>query len=645
MNTETYHQGTIWLADFVGYTSLSRRNLELAIVLLEEMRTLIRRSLERHRGHEIKTIGDALLAEFADPHDAVRCALDVQDRLSDRNEEAAPERTIRVRIGVHEGPIVYRGGDVYGDGVNLAARLQPLAAPGGVCLSETVYDQVKSDVDVPTFPMGPHALRGLDEPMPLYQLLMSGPSPSGRASINGRPAVAVLPFTALGDDPDTAYVADGLTDELIGVLSRLKGVKVISRTSAFSLKGTSMDLPTIAQTLEVDHVLEGSVRQARGRVRVTVQLVRATDELTLWSETYDRALAHVFDLEEDLAERIVESLQLRLLGGRELVARATDDLAAYTAYLKGRYLWNRRTEQSLRQAIDCFQDAIERDPDFALAHVGLADAHCVLPDYSAYPPQEAFRQARDAARKARELDPFLAEAHASRANIRLLHEWDWAGAEADFRHAIQLNAGYAVAQHWYAHCLLYTGRIDEAIAWLEQALSLDPLSMVVHSTYALALYAARRHGEAEAALQQAIELDPNFGLAHLYLALVYVEQDRLSEALEIVDAAGGQLGSGGGLVEALRATVCARHADTDRAWAIVDDLVERARSGDASPVTIAVAYGTLGELDAAFAWIERAYEGRDSLLRFLKVLPAFDPLRADPRYEWWLEQLGLPTDN
>lgn len=643
MTTETYHQGTIWLADFVGYTSLSRRNLELAIVLLEEMRTLIRRNLERHRGHEIKTIGDALMAEFADPQDAVRCALEVQEALRERNEETSPERTIRVRIGIHEGPIVYRGGDVYGDGVNLSARLQPLAAPGGICLSEPVYEQVKAEVDVPTFPMGPHAVRGLDEPMPLYQLLMSGPSPSGRESLNGRPAVAVLPFTALGDDPDTAYVADGLTDELIGVLSRLEGVKVISRTSAFSLKGTSMDLPTIARTLDVDHVLEGSVRQARQRVRVTVQLVRAEDELTLWSETYDRGLEDVFELEEELAERIVESLQLRLLGGRDLVARATDDLAAYTVYLKGRYLWNRRTERSIRQAIDCFEDAIDRDPDFALAHVGLADAYCVLPDYSAYPPRDAFRKARDAARKARELDPFLAEAHASRANIRLLHEWDWAGAEADFRHAIQLNSGYAVAQHWYAHCLLYTGRIDEAIEWLEQALSLDPLSMVIHSTHALALYAARRFDEAEAALSQAIELDPNFGLTHLYLGLVHLARGERAEALERAEIAARQLGSSGGLVEALRATIAAHQADAERARAAVDALVERAHSGQASPTAIAAAYGALGELDAAFTWIERAYDGRDSLLRFLKALPVFDPLRDDPRYDRWLAQLGLPT--
>ncbi len=644
MATQTYHQGTILLADFVGYTSLSRRNLELAIVLLEEMRSLIRQELQAHHGHEIKTIGDALLAEFADPHEAVQCALDIQDRLRDRNEEATPERTIRVRIGLHEGPIVYRGGDVYGDGVNLASRLQPLAAPGGVCLSDAVYEQVKNEVAVPVFPMGPHDLRGLDEPMDLYQLLMPGPSPSGRESLSGRPAIAVLPFTALGHDPDSAYVAEGLTDELIGALSRLEGLKVISRTSAFSLRDTSMDLPTIGQMLEVDHVLEGSVRRARKRLRVTAQLVRAADELTLWSETYDRSLAHVFDLEEDLAEKIVESLQLRLLGGRELVSRATENLSAYTVYLKGRYLWNRRTEQSIRDAIACFEQAIERDPDFALAHVGLADAYCVLPDYSAYPAQDAFRQARDAARKAREIDPFLAEAHASRANIRLLHEWDWAGAEADFRHAIQLNPGYAVAQHWYAHCLLYTGRVDGAIQWLEQALSLDPLSMIIHSTYGLALYAARRYDEAVSALQQAIELDPNFGLAHLYSALVYIERDKPDEALEAVDAASQRLGSGGGLVEAMRATVYAHQGEIEQARVTANGLLAQAADGGASPVTVAAALGALGELDNAFAWIERAYEHRDSLLRFLKALPVFDPLRRDPRYRGWLEQLGLPTN-
>ena len=644
MATETYHQGTILLADFVGYTSLSRRNLELAIVLLEQMRSVIRSNLRDHHGHEIKTIGDALLAEFADPTEAVRCALDIQRDLRIHNEDAEPERTIRVRIGVHEGAIVYRGGDVYGDGVNLASRLQPLAAPGGICLSEPIYAQIRDEVEVPTFPMGSHDLRGVDEPMDLYQLLMPGPSPSGRESLNGRPAIAVLPFTALGRAPDGAYIADGLTDELIGALSRLEGLKVISRTSAFSLRDTSMDLPAIGEMLDVDHVLEGSVRHARKRVRVTVQLVRATDELTLWSETYERALEDVFDLEEELAEKIVESLQLRLLGGRELISRATEDLSAYTVYLKGRYLWNRRTERSIRQAIECFQQAIERDPEFALAHVGLADAYCVLPDYSAYSPQAAFRQARDAARKARELDPFLAEAHASRANIRLLHEWDWAGAEADFRHAIQLNPGYAVAQHWYGHCLLYTGRVDEAIDWLEQALSLDPLSMIIHSTYALALYAGRRYDEAVAALQQAIELDPNFGLARLYLALVHIEQDAADDALNSVDAAAERLGSGGGLVEAMRATVCARRGETERAQGLVHELVAQATEGAASPVTVAAAFGTLGDLDSAYAWIERAYEHRDSLLRFLKALPVFEPLRADGRYRGWLTRLGLPPE-
>ncbi len=465
---------------------------------------------------------------------------------------------------------------------------------------------------------------------------LSRPDPETEA----RTSVAVLPFVNLSGSPSDEYFSDGMTDELIAVLSRQRGLRVISRTSAFSVKDSGLGARAIARLLNVQTILEGSVRKSNGRVRLSARLVRAEDEVQLWSETFDRELDDVFAIQEEIAQAIARALQVELLGG---VTRygdvATRDMAAYTLYLKGRYCWAQRSERSLKRAVAYFRRAIEVNPSYALAYSGLADALTVLPDYAAFPREEAHHRALEAAQKALSLDDELAEAYASLADVKLLYEWDWRGAEQGFQRAIRLRPSYGTAYHWYAHCLLYTGRFEEAYVWLEQALELDPLSVIAHANRGLALYALGDHKRALAALHQATGLAPEFGIAEVYLGLVHCALGQLEEARSHFSSAEVNLGQKSVLAEIGCAVVEASIEGHDSARRRMEQVQERHHAHE--PFCIAAGYAGIGDAHEAFRWLEEAFRKRDTMLRFIQVLHLFDALHDDPRYREILDRMGL----
>ncbi len=428
--------------DLAGYTSLSQRNEALALQLLEEHRSLLRPFFPKHSGREIKTMGDAFLVEFASALEAVRCAFEIQQSLHERNAISPPDKRLLLRIGIHLGDVVHSRNDVYGDAVNIASRIEPLADPGGICLTEQIYDHVKNKFEFPTLGIGQQGVKSVDAPLDLYKVLLPW---EGRADVGSehfdRRRIAVLPFANISPDPSDEYFADGMTEELISAISKIPELTVISRTSVMKYKGGRRSIDEIRPELKVGTVLEGSVRKAGIKVRISVQLIDANKEGHLWAENYNRELQDVFDVQSDIAHNVAESLKVRLLAkDAERVGKVpTANMEAYTIYLKGRYFWNERTLEGLNKAIRYFEEAIKHDPGYALAYAGLADCYIILENWSFLRPQEALPKAMEYSKKALEIDDMLAEAHTSMAAVSASYFWDWDRAESEFTRAIELN--------------------------------------------------------------------------------------------------------------------------------------------------------------------------------------------------------------
>jgi TolB-like protein/Tfp pilus assembly protein PilF len=450
-------------------------------------------------------------------------------------------------------------------------------------------------------------------------------------------SIAVLPFVNMSGDRENEYFSDGITEELIHALANVEGIRVSSRTSAFAFKGKDVGVRKISEELNVATVLEGSVRREGGSVRVTAQLVNAADGYHIWSKTYDRELRNMFALEDELARSIAQALAPRL-GAREpaaLVRPPTASTAAHDDYLKGRYVWNQRTPESLRKAISFFQQAIAEDPSYALAYAGLADSYLLLNHYAPSPSAELLPKAKAAARRALELDGTLAEAHASLGQIGYT-EYDLSTAERELRRAIQLDPRYATAHHWYAVLLGERGRVTEARTEIDRARQLDPTSLIINYISALLHNWAHEYPKAIEDAKKTLEMDERFGAARINLVIAYTQTGRYAEALREVDALEHD-----DFWFAMRGYILAVSGQHDAARRVLAELMDRARRGHVSPYAVAIIHAGLGEKDAAFAWLDKDYAERDDMLLRLKVEPPWDSLRSDSRFAKLLQRLHL----
>src|SRR5712692_397559 len=405
--------------DIVGYTLLGQKNESLSLLLLEEQRKLVREILSRHDGREVKTIGDAFLIEFPSALDAVRCAYDIQRATREFNIALPEERRVHLRVGIHLGDVVENQGDISGDAVNVASRIESFAADGGVCLTRQVYDQVQNKFDLPLRSLGLKTLKKVSLPVEVYEIIMpwKAEKPTDTTELVGR-RIAVLPFVNMSPDPQDEFFADGLTEELISCLAKITGLRVIARTSAMHFKGTTKTILEIGQELRVGSILEGSIRKYGNKLRVTTQLIDTPTEEQLWSSMYEKELIDLFVIQSDIAEQVSKALQIRLLEREEDEVQKveTGDLAAYEHYLKGRHLLNKGTGKGIQDAQKEFEKAVTMDPNFARAYSGLADS-LILLSYEFLPLDVAHRRAEEAASKALVLDENLAEAHTSIARI------------------------------------------------------------------------------------------------------------------------------------------------------------------------------------------------------------------------------------
>jgi TolB-like protein len=465
------------------------------------------------------------------------------------------------------------------------------------------------------------------------------------------PSIAVLPFVNMCPDKENEYFSDGMTEEIINALTKIEGLRVASRTSVFAFKGKEENIRKIGDQLNVRLLLEGSVRKAGNRLRITAQLINVADGYHLWSETYDRNVQDVFAIQDEISRTIVRTLKIKLNSdpNTPLVKRHTDDLDAYQLYLKGRHYWSQRTKETLKKAVEHLARAIEKDPAYALAYSGLADCYNILGKYSYLPPKEAYPKAAAAAMKALAIDDTLAEAYASLGCVKSVYDWDWPNAKRAFQHAIELNPGYVTAHQWYAiNYLTPLERMDEAIEEMLRARKLDPLSLIVNTTLGLVLYFAHQYDQAIEQYRKTLELDPNFGIAHFFLAWAYAEKARYEEAIAALQKAQSftddstVLLAESGYVHA----VSGNKNHKNQAMKIVGDLERINQKGTISPYamySIAATYASLGNRDRAFDWLHRAYKERSFRLIYLKVDPRLDNLRSDSRFAGLLKLVGLES--
>lgn len=669
----------VLFADIVGFSGLSSRDEDAAMKLVEVFQAVTRRAVKERGGRVVKFLGDGGLAVFPSADGAVRAGLAVQRNFQERSAATGNPGTLRV--GIHLGEVVSEtDGDVYGDGVNTAARIQDEAEPGQVVVSDDIWRQLRQRSGYQFDVLGDRGLYGLDEPIRLYavagapgeleeagaksratrrpadrlrriavagamalsvaligwwlstRLDIGGPSAAEAAS-----SIAVLPFTDMSPGGGQEYFGDGMTEELINALTKLEGISVVSRTSVFVYKGENLDVREIGRRLEVGNVLEGSVRVAGDRLRVTVRLVDVENGIDLWSESYDRRMEDVFAIQEEIARSIVSELEPELASaGIVLVPTGTRNPEAYQLYLQGRYFWNERTRESLTRAIEHFEAAIRADSTYALAYTGMADVYSTLRARGFRSMAETIEKERAATQKAIELEPDLSEAHTSLAQLLFNQEWDWEGAEREFQRAIEIDPRNTNARHWYSHYLTAMGRTGESLEQSQRAIEISPFDDILRQHLGWHYLYARDYRRALEEQLEALEMNPAGG-THAFLAWAYQGLGRNREALAECEQAMATFG-GDAFAMGFVGFVLGRVGEQKRALDLAAELEAR---GDQTFYAVAMVYAGLGDRERTLMWLERGYAHRSPGLVYIGVDPRLDDFRSDPRFVTVMRRMRL----
>ena len=455
------------------------------------------------------------------------------------------------------------------------------------------------------------------------------------------PSIAVLPLVDLSPNHDQEYFCDGLAEEIINALIRIKDLKVISRNSAFQFKGGNLDISQIGRRLGVQKILEGSLRKGDDRIRVTVRLINVSDGFLIWADDYERELEDIFAIQDDIARSIVNNLKIKLIDISEtqLLKKYTDNVEAFAAYLQGRFYWNKRTADSLETSIGYFKQAIELDSRYALAYAGLADAYIVLGLYGKYAPPEVMPHALEAVKQAEEIDDMLAEAHISGGCVQAVYQWEWENSERQFKRGIELKPEYALGHQWYAiNFLTPLGRFDEAQQSINRALESEPLSLVIHSTIGLIHYFNRQYDQAIQHLEKTLQLDANYPVTHFFLGRALVQVSKFQEAMDHFQNALKFYGDSTNML-ATFAHVAALAGKKNVTHKIIAQLQEISQRMYVSGYDMASIYVGLGQTKEALNWLEKALQERAYLLSYLKVDPLMDPLRPEKRFQELIDQI------
>jgi len=633
----------IMFTDMVGYTAAAQADETAALNLLREQEELVRPIFASHEGREIKSTGDGFLVEFSSALRAVQCAVEILERLHGRN--GRPGATaIRVRVGVHLGDVEERENDIFGDAVNIASRIEPLAPPEGICVSGPVFDQVRNKIAVPFESLGPQSLKNVRYPIDVYRVTLPWDVRPASPSTGppSRTRLAVLPLTNISPDPKDEYFADGLTEELISALSKIRDLRVIARTSVNQYKSGSKSISQIASELDVGSLLEGSVRKSGSRLRITLQLIDASTQEHIWADRFDRELDDVFAIQTEIAEKTASTLQLELLSrDRDSIRKPpTSDLVAYNLYLRGLHAARLLSFDGYAQSMKFFEEALEKDPRFSLAYSSLANMYVLLAGET-IAPSEAFPRAKKLLETAIELDPDSSEAHTARGNLALQHDKDWDLSEREFRRALALNPSDANAHFWYAMLLTVLQRFPEAEAELRLTMGLDPLWRLPNSWLVAVYFYSGEYDAAIAEAEEGLRRYPDDLYLHIALGHIHLRAGRRADALREAELSTGAV-SPLALID--RAVLWARLGRPEDAGRLLDKLKEDSSHRYVNPTWTAQLLAALGETDAALEVLERdAREGSLGSLWFSYQGISFDSLRSVLRFQRLLSELHLPS--
>ena len=631
----------IMFTDMVGYTALGQRNEALSLKLVDEQRKLIRPILTRYHGREVKTMGDAFLVEFPSALEAVRCAYEIQRTAREFNTSISPDRRLQLRIGVHLGDIIEAHGDISGDAVNVASRIQPLSDQGGVCLTRQVFDHVQNKFELSFKSLGAKSLKNVREPLEVYRMQMpwdeSGSEELGELD---RRRIAVLPLKNMSPDPNDEYFSDGMTEELITALSGVGELTVIARTSIMQYKNSPKRITEIGRELKTGTVIEGSVRKASNKVRITIQMIDARSEGHLWAQNYDRQLDDIFAIQSEIAEKVADALKVKLVHSEKqrLEKKPTENTEAYTLYLKGRYYWIERNRASVEKGVAYLRKAIEADPSFALAYSDLADCHVIMADLAFMPAVQAQEKIREYANKALELDRNLSQPHAALASAHQLN-YRWDESERELKLAIDRNPNNAIARHWLARDLFLRTRNQEAIKEWRKAKAVDPLSLIIGSNFGYALVREGETAEGIEMVRTVLDMDDSFLAGHIYLACSYVVSGMKTEA--VGEAKKLLALSSDGVHRSIAACIYAGTGHRDEADRLFERLLKRAESEYIDPWQIAIVYSALGQKANALKWLEKAVDEKSAETVYSKSMPWFDSLQGDQQFELLCSRIGL----
>ena len=638
--TETRKLAAVMFTDIAGYTALMSKDEHKALKILEKNRILQKSLAAKHNGEFLKEMGDGTLLCFQSALDAVRCAMAIQESVKD-------DADLNLRIGIHLGDIVFREGDVFGDGVNVASRIEKLAEAGRICASEEVYKSIRNQPGIEAVFLEEKHFKNVEHPVKVYAITHGDSAESrGDTKTGEKPqikAIAVLPFVDMSQLKDQEYFCDGVAEEIINALTHVQDLRIIARTSAFSFKNKNMDVREIGRKLDVGFLLEGSVRKAGDALRVTAQMINVSDGSHIWSEKYDRNLDDVFAIQDEIAVKIVDSMKISL--GKEerslITKKYTENTEAYNLYLKGKSYWHQFNESGYKKGIEYFEKALEKDPQFALAHASIAACHVFLGWYYYTEPAEAFPAARKAAMNALKMDDDLAEAHSMLALVSMVFDREWKTAEQEFKKAIALNPGYAEAHLFYSFYLAARQRHEEAINEGKRGRALDPVTLFPGLNLGVRYYYARRYGESLETMKQAIDLNPHAAIAELYISLPLIMHrkyeevyDRIQRAITEIGRDHSELLGALGVVEVFR-------GNHDSALNILEEFQKMSETGRVSCMFGCMLCTVLDKIDEAFIWLEKGLKSHDHLLIFLQVEPLLDRLRSDERYRDYLYRIGL----
>ena len=656
----------IMFTDIVGYTALMGNDEQKAFELLKKNRELQKPIIEQFNGRWIKELGDGVMASFNTVSDAVNAAIKIQEACN-------AAKDFQLRIGIHLGEVVFENDDVFGDGVNIASRIQTIANPGSIYVSESVHNNVSNKKDFQTKFIKEEKLKNVKEAMRIYQVIAEGivvvPSTTIVQKIktkksvllffatvvilstagyfikdifttqrSNQKSIAVLPFTDLSEEQNQEYFSDGIMVDIINRLSKIEDLQVISRTSCMKYKGTKITLKEIANELGVSNLLEGSIQKLGNRIRISVTLTNGKNSKNLWAEEYDRDLTDIFAVQSDVSKRIAEILKTRLTQQEKLMLLKSDtkNPEAYKFYLKGRFFWDIRSRESFDSAEVNFLHAVQLDPQYALAYSGLAD--CYIFNKKGLSQLDAIPIAKAYATKALSLDSTLAEAWTTIAFIKLGFDFDWKGAKLDFEKAIQLNPNYAVARQFYGGMLVWQGEKNSGLLELKRAIELDPLSLAIHWFLALNYYYARDYNNSLLEFQKTLTINPKYELALRGIGDTYLAMGNYNKAIDQLE----QLSAIPNVADRNNLLL-----DISYAYALSGNMVKARQVKDqAMEIKLLNSNYFLAKIcvaekkyEEAINNLSKAYSLKEFHVRFMKVDPAFDPIRNDNRFKLILKKI------